>query len=108
MPYYLIQSSLTPETWAATVKNPQNRREAMRSVVERLGGTLHFYFMSFGDWDTALLVELPDNVSATALVAAAMAGGASKAVKTTPLLTLEDSVEAFRKAGSAGYRPPTG
>jgi len=37
-----------------------------------------------------------------------MAGGASKSVKTTPLLTLEDAVEAFRKAGSAGYRPPTG
>ena len=77
------------------LKTPKNRREAVRTMVERLGGKLHFYFMSFGEYDTLVLVEMPDNVSATALVAAAMAGGASKAAKTTPLLTLEDAVEAF-------------
>jgi uncharacterized protein with GYD domain len=106
MPYYLVQTSITTEAWAAVIKNPQNRREAIRAVVERLGGKLHFYFMSFGDYDTTLLVEMPDNVAVTAMVAAAMAGGANKAGKTTPLLTLEDAVEAFKKAGESGYRPP--
>ena len=105
MPYYLVQTSITPEAWAAVVKKPQNRREAVRSMVERLGGKLHYYFMSFGEYDTLLLVELPDNVSATALAAAAMAGGAIKAVKTTPLLTLEDAVEALSRAGGAAFPP---
>ena len=30
-----------------------------------------------------------------------------KAIKTTPLLTTEEGMEAMRKAGAAGYRPPS-
>jgi hypothetical protein len=37
---------------------------------------------------------------------AASAGGAVKATKTTPLMTMEEGIEAMRKAGTAGYRPP--
>jgi len=31
-----------------------------------------------------------------------------KAFKTTPLLSVEEGVEAMRKAQGAGYRPPGG
>jgi hypothetical protein len=49
---------------------------------------------------------MPDNVSAAAFSVAASAGGAIKAIKTTPLLSLEDGVEAMKKAATAGYKPP--
>ena len=39
---------------------------------------------------------------------AVCAGGAVKAFKTTPLLSPEEGLEALKKAGSAGYRPPGG
>jgi hypothetical protein len=29
-----------------------------------------------------------------------------KAIKTTPLMTMEEGMEAMRKAAAAGYRPP--
>jgi hypothetical protein len=38
---------------------------------------------------------------------AASAGGAVKAVKTTPLMTIDEGMEAMRKASGVGYRPPS-
>ena len=53
-------------------------------------------------------VELPDNTDAAAFAMAVYAGGAVKAFKTTPLLSVEEGVEAMRKAQGAGYRRPGG
>ncbi len=38
MPYYLLQAAYTPEAWANLVKNPQDRTEAIRPIIEGLGG----------------------------------------------------------------------
>jgi len=51
---------------------------------------------------------MPDNVSAAAFSMAASAGGALKAIKTTPLLTVQEGIEAMRKAADVEYRPPAG
>lgn len=51
---------------------------------------------------------MPENTDAAAFVMATAASGAVKAFKTTPLLGLEEGVEAMRKAQGAGYRPPGG
>ncbi len=40
MPQYLLQAAYTPEAWAAMVKSPQNRLEAVRPVIEKLGGKI--------------------------------------------------------------------
>ncbi len=106
MARYLFQAAYTPEAWAAQINNPQNRVEALRPVIERLGGRLESAYYAFGDYDVIFIVEVPDNVSAAALSLAANAGGALKAVRTTPLMTVEEGMEALRKAGGAGYRPP--
>ena len=37
MPHYLLQVAYTPEAWATMVKNPQNREDAVRPAVEKLG-----------------------------------------------------------------------
>jgi hypothetical protein len=39
---------------------------------------------------------------------AVLAGGACKSVKTTPLLKVEEAMEAMKKAGDCGYKPVTG
>ena len=41
-----------------------------------------------------------------AFILAAAAGGAVKTVKTTPWLTIEEGIEALRKASGTGYRLP--
>jgi uncharacterized protein with GYD domain len=108
VPSYLIQVAYTPDAWAAMVKQPQNRLEAVRPVVEKLGGKFEHAWLAFGEYDIIGVVELPDNTNAAAFAMAAAAGGALKAFKTTPLLSVDEGVEAMRKAQGAGYRPPGG
>jgi uncharacterized protein with GYD domain len=108
MALYLVQVAYTPEAWAVQLHNPLDRREAVSQVVERLGGSIESAYYAFGDYDAILILEMPDNVSAAAFSLAVSAGGAVKAIKTTPLLTIEDGIEAMRKGAGAGYRPPGG
>ena len=106
MARYLFQAAYTSEAWAAQVQNPQNRIDVIRPVIERLGGRIECAYFAFGDYDVIGIMEMPDNVSAAAFSLAGSAGGGIKAVKTTPLLTIDEGIEAMRKAAGAGYRPP--
>jgi uncharacterized protein with GYD domain len=71
-----------------------------------LGGKIECAYLAFGEYDVVVVLDMPDNVSAAAFSIAASAGGAVKAAKTTALMTMEEGIEAMRKAGTAGYRPP--
>ena len=106
MAHYLFQVAYTSDAWAAQVSHPQNRIEVIRPVIERLGGHLECAYFAFGEYDVVGIMEMPDHVSAAALSLAASAGGGLKAVKTTPLLMIEEGIEAMKKAAGAGYRPP--
>lgn len=106
MAYYLLQGAYTAEVWKTLVENPANRVEAIRPAIEKLGGRVEGAFFAFGDYDVVLIMEMPDNVSAAAFALAVAAGGAFKSHKTTPLMSMEEGVEAMRKAGGTGYRPP--
>ena len=44
-------------------------------------------------------------LSAAAFALAAAGGGACKTVKTTPLLSAEEGIEAMKKAATSGYKP---
>ena len=108
MAHYLIQVSYSKEGISELIANPQDRVEAVRPVVEGLGGKLESLYFAFGDYDAVVIVELPDNVTAAAL---AMAIGGSPGIssyKTTPLLTMDEAMEAMRKASGTGYRSPAG
>ena len=106
MAHYMLQASFTSEAWAKMLNEPQNREQAIRPVIEKLGGKLLGYWFAFGESDAVVIVQMPDNVSAAAASLAAAAGGAVKSVKTTPLMTVEEGMQAMRKAGGAGYRAP--
>jgi len=107
MPLFLSQVGYNEEGWQALVSNPQNRLEAIRPVVDKLGGRIVNAYFAFGDYDFVLIAEFPDNVSAAALAIAAAAGGAVKSIKTTPLMEASEGLEALRKAAASGYRAPT-
>jgi uncharacterized protein with GYD domain len=107
MAHYLWQVGYTPEGWAALVKNPQNRIEAVRPAVEKLGGKIESGWFAFGKYDIVAIVQFPDNVSAAAMAIAAAAGGTCRAFRTTPLLSPAEGVEAMKKASATGYKPAT-
>jgi len=105
---YLLQLSYSAPAWAAMVKHPENRVEAVRKSIEKLGGTIKGFWLSFGEHDMVGILEMPDNVSAAAFAMAIAAGGACTNVKTTPLLNIDEGMAAMKKAGSSGYKPVTG
>jgi uncharacterized protein with GYD domain len=106
MALYLTRFSYTPGTWAKLMKNPEDRRVAAKQYIEAVGGKLHGFWYAFGDQDGYNLWEAPDNVSMAATSIAIGAGGALSSVETTVLLTVEETLEALRKASSIKYRPP--
>jgi uncharacterized protein with GYD domain len=106
MPLYMTQFSYTPETWAALIRNPQNRGEALGGLLERMGGRIISFYNCFGEYDGIIIYEAPDESTAAAIVLAAISPGHVKAAKTTTLLSAEDGMEAMRKAGEQTYRRP--
>jgi uncharacterized protein with GYD domain len=108
MPLYLSRFSYTPETWARLIANPEDRRDAAKKYIESVGGELHGFWYAFGSHDAYNLWEAPDNVSMAAVALAISAGGALSSFETTVLLTVDETLDALRKAGQVQYRPPPG
>ena len=106
MPLYLTRFSYTPATWAKLIKNPEDRRVAATKYIESVGGKLHGFWYAFGEHDAYNLWEAPDNVSMAATALAISAGGALSSFETTPLLTVEETLAALKKAAAISYRPP--
>ena len=104
MPKYLIQASYTPEgVEGVRSKGGSSRRDAVAETTSSLGGRLESFYFGFGDHDTYVIVDLPDNEAAAAVALTVNAAGGA-AVKTTVLLTPEQVDEAAKR--SVDYRPP--
>jgi uncharacterized protein with GYD domain len=106
MNHYLLQVAYTQEAWAALLAQPHDRTEAVRPVIEKLGGKMTHAWYAFGDYDVVAIVEMPGNVEAAAFSLAASAGGALKSIKTTPLMTSAEAIDAMKKAAQSGYKAP--
>ena len=106
MASYLLQVAYEPEAWKALISNPQDRIQTLNPVVAKLGGKFTQGWFAFGEYDLVAILEMPDNVGAAAFSLAAAAGGAVKALKTTPLLSIAEGLDAMRRAASLGYQPP--
>ncbi len=64
------------------------RVEVVRALVENAGGRLEALYFSFGQYDTYVICDLPDAVTAAAVAIAVRAGGLVNA-RLIPLLTPE-------------------
>jgi uncharacterized protein with GYD domain len=106
MPLYLTKFSYTPEAWARMIANPEDRRKAAQTYIESVGGKLHGFWYAFGAHDGYNLWEAPDNVSMAAVALAIGAGGSLSAIETTVLMSVEETMDALRKAQGVTYRPP--
>ena len=106
MPLYLSRFSYTPETWSRMISNPEDRRMAAQSYIESVGGRLHGFWYAFGTHDGYNLWEAPDNVSMSAVALAISGGGALSSLETTVLLTVDETMDALRKAAQVRYQPP--
>jgi uncharacterized protein with GYD domain len=105
---YLIQSTYTTEGLKGLSKDGgTGRRDAVGRAVKALGGALEAFYFAFGDTDVFAIVELPDNVAATATSLIGNAAGTHKATFTV-LITPEEVDQATELANKTigEYRPP--
>ena len=108
MPLYMYQAAYTAESWAAQVRNPQNRVESVgRQATEAVGGKMIGGWYSLGEHDVILIADVPNVESMAAISVAIAAGGAIKSSHTTALITGTELVGALKKAESVakGYKP---
>jgi uncharacterized protein with GYD domain len=107
MPHYLMEVSYNSKGLASLIRNPQNRMDALRPVFASLGGHLDGMWFSFGDYDVIIICQMPDNISIAAISMAISSSDAVKTVKTTPLMSMTEGIEAMKKATTTPYRPPS-
>ena len=106
MPKYLIHGSYTLDGVRGLLKEGgSSRRSHFNENVGNLGGRVEAFYFAFGGEDIYAIVDLPDNVSSTAISLALGAGGGFRA-STIVLITPEEIDQATKKVALVGYRPP--
>lgn len=104
MAKYLFYGSYTPEGLRGLMaEGGSSRIEAAKEALASVGGELEAFYFAFGDYDFYIIVNLPDNVSTTAISWAGNVSG-TFSIKTVVLLTPEEIDEAVKK--SVTFRPP--
>jgi uncharacterized protein with GYD domain len=104
VPTYLFTGSFTQQGGKGVMSEGGTKRvEAVKALMESLGGSLESYYFSFGADDYHIIAKLPDNAAAAA---GSMAVSCSGAVsnRTVVLLTPDELDQAAAK--SPTYRAP--
>ena len=98
MPKYLAHASYTAEGLKGLLKDGgSKRREAVEQLAKGVGGTVEAFYYAFGDDDLFVIMDVPDNVSATTMSLVVNASGAVNA-KVTVLITPEEVDQATKKS----------
>ena len=104
MARFMIHASYSTQGMSDLVNNPQDRAANLRPVIERMGGKMESFDYAFGDFDTVVIIDMPDNTAVASVAMAVGASGAISSIKTT-FIPME---EAMRQAIGVGYRGPGG
>jgi uncharacterized protein with GYD domain len=106
MAKYLLQSSFTAQGAKGLLEEgASSRKKVIEGAVKSLGGKVEALYFAFGEHDTVLIVDLPDQAAATALSLTVSSSGAVR-ITTTPLITVQEVDAACNQA--VKYRPPGG
>lgn len=105
MALYLLQYAYTSAAWRQMIKSGENEVGLARQVSKKLGGRVVEAWFTFGDYDVAAILDMPDHVTAAAVSVSLSAGDYAKAAKTTPLIPEKESNEILRKAKGTGVKP---
>ncbi len=104
MPQYMFHGSYTVEGLKGVIKDGgTGRKNAVKQLVESVGGKLEAMYFAFGNDDWYIIADLPDAESAVAIAATTVSSGAVN-LQTIVLLTPEQVDTAMKKA--VKYRRP--
>jgi uncharacterized protein with GYD domain len=105
MSFYLLQESLSSETWASIVEgtmnpHPLSDTEKMKAGIEHVGGKLHGLWLSIINCELVFLVEMPNSADVASFTIRNLARGNNQAIRITPLLSPEEGMKAVAMASS--------
>ena len=104
MPKYLFHGSYTPEGFKGLLaEGGSKRREAAEQALASVGGKLEAFYFAFGEDDFYIIVNLPDNITTTAVSFVGNVSGSFN-IETIVLLTPEELDEAIKM--NVDFRPP--
>ena len=106
MSLYMTQFAYTAEAWKALVKEPEDRAAVFAQHAEKMGGRMVAYYYCMGEYDGLVIFEAPDETTAAAIVFTVISPGHLKATRTTALMSVEDTLEAMRRAKAEAYPGP--
>ena len=95
-------------SWARMLKVPDDRASAVGALMEHLQGKLKAIYWEVETASSYVIADLPDSVSAAAVIAACTKTGAFKEVHVHEVLTQDQLREMVALAQSSDnvYRPP--
>ncbi|MFC4020364.1 GYD domain-containing protein [Micromonospora sp. GCM10011542] len=104
MAKFLLRSTYTIDGVRGLVNDGGTKRaDVVRKTIEAAGGQMESLYFGFGDHDTYVLCDLPDNSAAAGLAISIRAAGGVD-TKITPLLTAQEVDGATHQR--AEYAPP--
>jgi uncharacterized protein with GYD domain len=104
MPKFMVKASYATEGFKGLVREGgTGRSNAVRKVVESLGGKVEAFYFAYGEDDVYAIADLPDPTTALALSLAINASGAVR-LSVIPLISPEEIDAACKK--TINYRAP--
>ena len=110
MPVFFTQGRFTREYLKGGLAKPEDRQAAISRLCEQAGGKmLHLYFL-LGQYDFAVISEMPDAEAAAAIGLAAAGAGGIEGVVTAQAFTPAEAKALFERAGrlAGSYKPMGG
>ena len=102
MPTFIIQGRYSHAAMQGMVARPEDRAAAVAKLMERAGGKLVAYYMTFGPSDFHVTVEAPDERAMLAVLAAVGAGPGVSELTTTLAIASGQATECFARAKDLG------
>ncbi|MBV9569024.1 MAG: GYD domain-containing protein [Hyphomicrobiales bacterium] len=106
--HWLFCANYTSAAMKALGEKPSDRQEAARKLVTAGGGKLISFYRTLSEGPGVLIIFEADPITAAAINAVAVAGGAVTDVRFTRLWSDEDvtSIRKKRKEIEGAYKPP--
>lgn len=99
MSIYILRGRYNSEALKGMAASPEDREAAIAKLVEKAGGKVIGYYMTFGEDDWLLIIECPSNEVALTIAIVAAAGGSITDTKTSVAMTSKQAMAAFKAAG---------
>ena len=105
---FVVIFTYSSASWARMLKAPEDRTSAVAALMEHLHGSLEAIYWEVETASAYVITDLPDSVSAAAVIAAATKTGAFKEIRVHEVLTQEQLRDMVGLAQSSDevYRPP--